>query len=432
MFVIKNWQDLSEAARELLLKRPLLENKTKDAVETIISVVRAKGDDALRHYTETFDGIWLPSLKVPTEKIAAAKADKKTLQALQKAIKTITTYHKAMLPKTKSVQTAKGVLLTRTYRSIEKVGLYVPGGNNTPLVSSLLMQAIPALVAGCPIRVLCTPPNALGEIDEKILVAARLCGIETIYTVGGAQAIAALAYGTETIPKVNKIFGPGNSYVTEAKAFVAKDPNGAAIDLPAGPSELMIIADDTANPAFIASDLIAQAEHGFDSQVFLVCTSFAFAEKVNTAVSAQLENLSRQKIIRQSLANSAIFISNKRSDTLSIINNYAPEHLIINCTDGASYVDEILNAGTIFLGPFASETLGDYVSGSNHVLPTNGFARNHSSLSTIDFLKGITIQQIDYEGIESLGETAYTLAMIEGLDGHANAIRQRMMFGDKK
>lgn len=330
------------------------------------------------------------------------------------------------MPENKNIPTAPGVNILSTYRPIQRVGLYVPGGNNTPLISSLLMQAVPAFVAGCPVKVFCTPPDASGSINEHLLVAAKLCGIETIYALGGAQAIAAMAYGTETVTKVNKIFGPGNSYVTEAKTIVASDPCGAAIDMPAGPSEVMVLADSQANPAFLAADLLAQAEHGVDSQVLLICDSLNIAEQVNQQLQTQFKTLSRAHIIKKSLANSLIIVCSDKKEQLNIINSYAPEHLIINRDDAESWVDEISSVGTLFLGSWAAETLGDYVTGSNHVLPTNGFAKNHSGLSTLDFLTHFNVQTISKEGIENLGPSAIALAQIEGLDAHAQAVQIRL------
>ena len=426
MLVIENWQTLPENAKRQRLARPHQAHTVKDTVQAIISAVETQGDDALLQLTHEFDGASLSALAISAEQIAKAQVSDEALSAIQTAIETITTFHQAMMPQSFRVTTAKGVSIERIYRPINKVGLYVPGGNNTPLVSSLLMQAIPALVAGCSLRVLCTPPNARGEIDPHLLVAAHLCQIETIYTVGGAQAIAAMAYGTKTVPKVDKIFGPGNRYVTEAKTQVSIDPAGAAIDMPAGPSEVMIIADNDANPAYVAADLIAQAEHGPDSQVLLLCESQAFAEAVNDAILEQLQGLTRRNIIAQSLSHGAILLCGERSEMLTIANDYAPEHLIINRIDADDWVSDVSNAGTIFLGPWAAETMGDYVTGSNHVLPTHGFSRNHSGLSTIDFLKAISVQSITREGIDTLGGAACTLAMIEGLDGHANAVRQRL------
>ena len=425
MLSIFNWQQLSLNERQRRLTRVNQQSASKQAVQTIIATVKDQGDQALVQYSRQFDGVDLQTLSVSAEQIATANVSASALSAIKSAIETITMFQTSTMPQAMRINTAKGVCIDRVYRPINTVGLYVPGGNNTPLVSSVIMQAIPALVAGCPQRVLCTPANARGEINPGVLVAARLCKIETIYPIGGAQAIAAMAYGTESVKKVDKIFGPGNAWVTEAKTQVSIDSEGAAIDMPAGPSEVLIIADDQANPAFVAADLLAQAEHGTDSHVVLLCESYAFAETVNGAIAQQIQTLTREKIINQSLQHGSIILCSSRAEMIAIVNDYAPEHLIINRIDAADWVDAIDNAGTIFLGPFAAETMGDYVTGSNHVLPTNGYARNHSGLSTRDFLKSMSVQSITQEGIETLGDAACTLAMMEGLDAHANAVKIR-------
>jgi histidinol dehydrogenase len=426
MLKILNWQNLPASDKKQHLARVAPAGNVKAATLEIISEVRERGDAALLELTKKFDGVALNSLIVSPEELQAAATTKETEEALRLAIQTITQYHEAVLPQAVQVKTAKGVVIDRVYRPIQRVGLYVPGGRQTPLISSVLMQAIPARIAGCPVRVLCTPPNNEGELDPNLLVAARLCGIETIYKMGGAQAIAAMAYGTETIPKVDKIFGPGNAYVTEAKTLVSLDFEGAAIDMPAGPSEVMVLADDQANPSFVAADLLAQAEHGPDSQVICICDSSVFAQKVLEAVIEQTKNLSRNAIIQKSLAYGSIIICPDRTEQLSIINTYAPEHLIINREEAQKWVEEIHSAGTIFLGPYAPETLGDYVTGSNHVLPTNGYARQYQGLSTVDFLKAISVQFINDEGIKALGPAAFLLANLEGLDAHANAVQVRL------
>ncbi|MFZ4116417.1 MAG: histidinol dehydrogenase [Chthoniobacterales bacterium] len=426
MLPIEDWQSLSPSRQQALLARPPQHHDAKKRVAEIIRSVRKEGDSALLGWTRELDGISLTRLQVSPEEIAAATISPQAMEAIMTAVKTITRFHQATLPENKRLETAPGVVLERIYRPIHRVGFYVPGGNKTPLVSSLLMQALPAQVAGCPLRVLCTPPNAEGNIDPVLLVVARLCHIENIYKIGGAQAIAAMAYGTETVPKVDKIFGPGNAYVTEAKVQVSSDVGGAAIDMPAGPSEVMILADASANPAFVAADLLAQAEHGADSQVFLLCEDRLFAEAVHKALLDQYQHLTRQALIKKSLRHSAILLCQNRSMMIEIANQYAPEHLMIQCVDATCWVDSITAAGTIFLGSWAAETLGDYVTGSNHILPTYGFARHHSGLSTGDFMKSISVQSISEEGLKALGESARTLAMIEGLDAHANAITQRL------
>lgn len=420
------WDKISETERQSLMKRPLQNNQIQNQVAAIISEVRQGGDDALFAFAKRFDGVSLSKLTLSALSVDKSSISKDVLNALKTAIGTITSYHQAMMPETKSVETAEGVSLSRVYRSIERVGLYVPGGNKTPLISSLLMQAIPARISGCATRVLCTPPNESGTVDPVLVIAAQLCGIETIYLVGGAQAIAAMAYGTASIPKVDKLFGPGNAYVTEAKLQVAFDPEGAAIDMPAGPSEVMILADEYANPMWVAADLLAQAEHGSDSQVILICESLRKALRVNEALQTQIVNLSRREFIMQSLQYSSMIICEDITAQLSIVNAYAPEHLIINRRDAASLVDFVKSAGTIFLGPWAAETMGDYVTGSNHVLPTYGFARKFSGLGVADFLKAISVQSVSEMGVRQLGAAAETLAKVEGLDAHASAIRLRL------
>jgi len=454
MLTCIDWSEMTATERQNRLTRPMQKRSAQNEVQAIIAAVREGGDEALRQFSREFDGVDIDSPALPAKSLVRTRRlgpgpttnfrdetmlgqgptyasspgsiELAELSALKTAIRNIRAYHEATLPPAVQVDIAPGLRIERLYRPIDRVGLYVPGGNNTPLISSLLMQAIPALVAGCPLRIVCTPPNARGEIDPRLLAAARLCGIEQIFRVGGAQAIAAMAYGTESIPRVDKIFGPGNAYVTEAKNQVALDANGAAIDMPAGPSEVMILADDQANPAYVAADLLAQAEHGPDSQVLLICDSVGFANAVNQALVAQFQTLSRQAIIQQSLAGSCIIICPDRPAVLAIVNEYAPEHLIINRLDNQGWVKDIRNAGTIFLGPWAAETMGDYISGSNHVLPTNGFARSHSGLSTLDFLKAISVQSIDRVGVKQLGEAACILARMEGLDAHANAVQQRL------
>lgn len=426
MLTINDWQNLSLEEKQQTLSRPKQTNSFKTQVQAIIEGVRTRGDEALFDFTREFDAVDLPELKVSADRIQQAEISAQANSALNQAIETIRAYHQAILPQPMQITTARGISIERIYRPINCVGLYVPGGNNTPLVSSLLMQAIPAQVAGCPLKILCTPPNSQREIDPHLLVAARLCGIETIFQIGGAQAIAAMAYGTETIPKMDKLFGPGNSFVTEAKTQVASDPLGAAIDMPAGPSEVMVFAENQANPEFVAADLLAQAEHGIDSQVILIAESLEFALKVNQALKQQLLSLSRQTILKQALQNSVILICSDPIEQLKIINSYAPEHLIINRSDAKDWIRSITAAGTIFLGPWSAETMGDYVTGSNHVLPTNGYARNHSGLSTMDFLKTLTLQSVSAEGVNALGKAAETLALIEGLDAHANAVTLRL------
>jgi len=392
-----------------------------EQVRTIIARTRKQGDRALFEYSRIFDNVTLDTLSVFCQ---SSNSDKTIGNALETAIATIRDYHLAVKPQNIEVETAPGVRLTKVYKPIPRVGLYVPGGE-TPLISSLLMLAIPANIAGNPIKVVCTPPNREGRINPILLTAAQMCGIEKVYSVGGAQAIAAMAYGTESIPKVDKIFGPGNRYVTAAKTLVAQDPSAASIDMPAGPSELMVLADAKANPDFVAADLLSQAEHGIDSQVMLVTDSGSFLQKVFECLQRQQSTLSRQAIIRQSLENSRAIICETVQEMVKIANAYAAEHLIINIKNPESVLEDIQAAGSIFVGPWAAESMVDYVSGSNHVLPTYGYARSISGLSTIDFMNAVSIQQISPLGITTLGGAAKTLALCEGLSAHANAIRVR-------
>ncbi|QRN03644.1 histidinol dehydrogenase [Legionella sp. MW5194] len=426
MLSIYTAQSLSLEEIEKLFTRPLSEEDVESAVRPVLNAVKQDGDEAVLAFTREFDRVLVNELTVSSDEIANARIDASALMAIETAIDTIRCYHEAVKPETKRISTAPGVCIERQYRPIQRVGLYIPGGNNTPLISSLLMQAIPAAIAGCPLKIVCTPPDRLGCINPHLLVAARLCGVDAVYKAGGAQAIAAMAYGTQSIPKVDKLFGPGNRYVTEAKRLVSMEPMGPAIDMPAGPSEVLIVADDKANPDFVAADLLAQAEHGADSQSILLCTSVAFAEAVNQSLIRQLRRLTRQAIIQQSLKHSFALVSASREQTLHWVNEYAPEHLIINCRDAADWASQIQAAGTVFLGPWAAETLGDYVTGSNHVLPTNGYARHHNGLSTEDFLTRMTVQTIDPQGLVSLGEAACVLASLEGLDAHANAVKMRL------
>ncbi|MCR9191341.1 MAG: histidinol dehydrogenase [Gammaproteobacteria bacterium] len=433
MLNVIDWKTASNAAKKQSLSRAPTAPSLQSKIEEIIDLVQTQGDAAVFALTKQFDGVDLSSLQVSNRTLSDATITKKAYAAIEMAVQTVSHYHNALRPNSQQIETTAGVLIERIYRPIQRVGLYVPGGENTPLISSVIMQAIPARIAGCPIRILCTPPNKNGDVDANILVAARLCGIETIYTVGGAQAIAAMAYGTKSIPKVDKIFGPGNAYVTAAKSQVARDPKGVAIDMPAGPSEVMILADNAANVSFVAADLLAQAEHGPDAQIICICDNRVFAKAIQEEAQRQLTTLTRQENIRQSLARSTIIICNERAAQLQIVNDYAPEHLIINREDARTWVSDITSAGTVFLGPLAAETLGDYMTGSNHVLPTNGYARNHSGLSTKDFLKEISIQSITAKGLKTLGPAAITLADLERLDAHAAAVRLRLnTLGDEQ
>jgi histidinol dehydrogenase len=427
------WKDVDAEQQKQLLKRPVSDNKktVEAVVQNIINEVKSSDDEALIHFTEQYDKVKLDSITVTNDELTNAVKDVKPedLAAIKLAISRIENYQRQMLPNTITVDTNDGVVCRSIPRAIEKVGLYVPGGT-APLVSTLIMLAVPAKIASCPIRVICTPPDKNGEINPLILVTAQLCGIETIYKLGGVQAIAAMAYGTDTVTKVDKIYGPGNAWVTAAKVVVSQDPEGAAIDMPAGPSEVLVIADQNANPQYIAADLLSQAEHGVDSQVILVTTSSEQAKKVNHALEKQLPHLSRQDIARQSLEKSLIIITESLEEAFVINNQYGPEHLILQIDTADSYIDEIKNAGAIFIGPWTPETMGDYLNGSNHVLPTYGHAKTFSSLSVRDFMRTISIQKVSKAGLEKLGPSAMRLASIEGLTAHENAIKIRLTSGD--
>ncbi len=423
------WKKLLKAEQVQLLQRPCKKNKLDLAAKTaeIIARVRAQGDLACKELTQELDGVALTSLEVQQSEFENARLQVKdsTKRALLRVIEQLNAFHLPQMIKELKIETSSGVTCQSLPRPIERVGLYIPGGS-AALVSTVLMLAVPAQIANCPMRVLCSPPRKEGTIDPAILFAAELCGITKIYKLGGAQAIAALAYGTETIPKVNKIFGPGNAWVTQAKILVSQETAGAVYDLPAGPSEVMVIADRFANAEFAAADLLAQAEHGPDSQVILLATDIDICNKVIEAVKRQLRVLSRNSIIEQALKNSRFIVVESISTALDLANDYAPEHLILQIEEPRFYLDQIQNAGSLFLGPWSPEAAGDYASGTNHVLPTDGFAKSLSGLSMRDFMKTISVQELSKEGLNDLAETIRELAAIEGLDAHKNAIDIRL------
>ncbi|HVW68343.1 MAG TPA: histidinol dehydrogenase [Steroidobacteraceae bacterium] len=426
---ILNWNSLSERERRAALARPSMAARvdiTAVAAE-VIKTVREQGDDALRACTERFDGVKLDTLAVAPEEFAAARRELTAGQtaALERAIDNVDKFHAAQVPKPFSTDTMPGVHCERIIRPIQAVGLYVPAGS-APLPSAVIMLAVPARIAGCPRRVLCTPPNRQGHANAAVLVAAELCGIDTVFKVGGAQAIAALAYGAGSVPKVDKIFGPGNAWVTAAKQLVAQDPAGAACDMPAGPSEVLVVADDTARPEFVAADLLAQAEHDGQAQAILLTTSQSLAEAVAAAIQAQLRGLSRRAILEKSLASSRCIVVPDLETAICVANEYAAEHLILEIDQPRRWLQHIVNAGSIFLGTWSPEPMGDYCSGTNHVLPTYGYARAYSGLSVQDFVKGVTVQELTPEGLQALGPTAVTLAELEGLDAHASAVSRRL------
>ncbi len=423
------WKSLPPAARAAALRRPAqsAQPAVAAAVRAIIARVRREGDAALRSFTKKFDGVTLRSLRVtPAEFIAAetalGRADK---AALRTAYLNIHTFHAAQRPADLRLETQPGIVCEKITRPIGRVGLYVPGGS-APLPSTALMLGVPAQLAGCAVRVLCTPPGRTGGVNPWILCAARLCGITEIYKVGGAQAIAAMAYGTASVPKCDKLFGPGNAFVTEAKQQVSRDADGAAIDLPAGPSEVLVVADHRANPSFVAADLLSQAEHGPDSQVVLVTFSTKFARRVQAQLEKQLVELPRAAIARRALERSRIFLARDRAEAVEIANRYAPEHLILQVARPRGLLAGISTAGSVFLGDLTPESLGDYASGTNHVLPTYGWARACSGLGLADFQRTMTVQTASRAGLQKLGPVVERLALAEGLAAHQRAVRVRV------
>ncbi|MDB6088044.1 MAG: histidinol dehydrogenase [Gammaproteobacteria bacterium] len=426
---ILEWTQLTPRERRAALARPSLAARGDIAAVAleVIDAVRQQGDAALRAYTERFDGVLLDTLAVSRSEFHEARKSLGTeqLAALERAIDNVHKFHSAQAPQPFAMETMPGVRCERIIRPIQAVGLYVPAGS-APLPSAVVMLAVPARIAACPRRVLCTPPTREGRANAAVLVAAELCGIDTVFKVGGAQAIAALAYGTSTIPKVDKIFGPGNAWVTAAKQLVANDPAGAACDLPAGPSEVMVIADEAARADFVAADLLAQAEHDGQAQAILVTPSRNLAAGAAAAIQTQLGKLSRRAILDKSLASSRCIVVPDLETAIDVANEYAAEHLILEVDEPRQWLPRIHNAGSIFLGAWSPEPMGDYCSGTNHVLPTYGYARAYSGLSVLDFVKGVTVQELTPAGLRSLGPVAVTLARLEGLDAHANAVMCRL------
>ena len=426
---ILRWESLSAAERRAALERPVQQSRADidSVVREIIAQVRAEGDAALRAYTRRFDAAELDTLAVTTAEFAQARAALAApeLAAIERAIEHVERFHRAQPLECVSIETSPGVRCERIFRPIGAVGLYVPAGS-APLPSAVVMLGVPARIAACPRRVLCTPPDRLGRANPAVLVAAQLCGVESVFKVGGAQAIAALAYGTASIPKVDKIFGPGNAWVTAAKLAVAADPLGAACDMPAGPSEVMVLADESARADFVAADLLAQAEHDVNAQAILVTPSEALAQAVSAAVEAQARNLSRRAILEKSLAASRCIVVADLAGAATVANAYAAEHLILELREPRELLSRIESAGSVFLGAWSPEPMGDYCSGTNHVLPTYGYARAYSGLSVLDYLKRITVQELTPDGLRGLGPTAVTLAHLEGLDAHAAAVTRRL------
>lgn len=426
---ILDWQQLDDSARRNALVRPL--SATRDNVSAqaaeIIAAVRSEGDAALRRLSRQFDGVELDMLRVSADEFQAARAELEAadIAALENAIRNVRAFHIAQLPPAIDMETQPGVRCERLTRAIASVGLYVPAGS-APLPSTVIMLAVPAAIAGCAQRVLCTPAQRNGRANAAVLVAAQLCGIDTVFKVGGAQAIAAMAYGTESVPKVLKIFGPGNAWVTAAKQLAAADPAGAALDMPAGPSEVMVIADENANAEFVAADLLAQAEHDPGAQAVLLTNSKDIARRVAEQLAAQLKTLSRTDILRQSSAAIRIVVMPDLDAAFALADEHAPEHLLIQVREPRSWLPRINTAGSVFLGNWTPETMGDYCSGTNHVLPTYGYARTCSGLSVLDFTRRMTVQELSAQGLKTLGPVAARLARLEGLDAHEQAVTRRL------
>ena len=409
-----------------ILKRP---TQTVKEIETTVNQVfedvQNNGDTAIKKYTKKFDKVAVTSLQVTQEEISIAveAVTSELKEAIQQAAANIEKFHRAQKTEKVYQETTPGVVCWQEKRPIEKVGLYIPGGT-APLLSTVLMLAIPAKIAGCQEIILCSPPNFEGKIANEILYTANLCGVTNIFRVGGIQAISGLTFGTETIPKVYKIFGPGNQFVTVAKQLATK--YGVAIDMPAGPSELLVMADDSANASFVASDLLSQAEHGADSQVILVSTSEKLIEEVSKEVEKQLKELPRIEIATKAIQNSKSILVKDFKQALALINEYAPEHFIVCTNNNDFFIDGILNAGSVFIGNYTPESAGDYASGTNHTLPTNGYSKSYSGVNLDSFTKSITFQEISKKGIQNIGKSIELMALAEGLQAHKNAVSIRL------
>jgi histidinol dehydrogenase len=426
---IIDWSALGESERAATLRRPAQKNAAElfESTRAIINAVRERGDAALLEFTQRFDGVTLTTLEATSAEFAAAERSLSGEQkaALERAIANVHRFHEAQKIAPLRMEVSPGVVCEQIFRPIDAVGLYVPAGT-APLPSAAIMLAVPALIAGCTTRILCSPPRKDGSIDPAVLVAALLCGITRVFKLGGAQAIAAMAYGTNSVPKVDKLYGPGNSWVTAAKILVGNDADGAALDLPAGPSEVLVLADDSARAEFVAADLLAQAEHSSDAQVVLVTTSKTLAQLVVSELNVQMARLSRGHTLSQAIEHARLIVVPDLGTAIAVSNRYAPEHLILQIREPRAVVPEIKNAGSIFVGPYTPETMGDYCTGANHVLPTYGFARAFSGLSLADFMKRMTVQELSADGLRDLGPTAVTIANLEGLDAHANAVNVRL------
>lgn len=409
-----------------LLQRPVFDvTSLESRVANILKEIKENGDEAVRRFTLMFDKISVDNLEVTTAEIdeAIALVPDELKTAIQQAKHNIERFHRTQISEVEVIETMPGVKCWRKSLPIERVGLYIPGGT-APLFSTILMLGVPAGIAGCKEIVLCSPPGKDGRLHPAIIYAAQLVGITRIYKAGGVQAIGAMAYGTETIPHVYKIFGPGNQYVTCAKQLVQKE--GVAIDMPAGPSEVAIYADVTANPAFVAADLLSQAEHGVDSQVVLVSSELSVVDQVQAALEKQLEELPRKEIAAKALKNSKSIVVRNVAEAMELLNEYAPEHLILSCEDAEGLADKVVNAGSVFIGHYSPESVGDYASGTNHTLPTNGYARAYSGVSVNSFVKKVTFQQLTKEGLAAIGNTVELMAAAEGLEAHKNAVKIRL------
>jgi histidinol dehydrogenase len=426
---IVDWETLSPVQRRDALRRPLqaADAGIRQQVQAIIERVRTGGDRALRELSQELDGAILDDLQVGEAECRAAEAAlaSRSMDAMNVAISNIRRFHLAGLPQAIDLCTMPGIRCQRVSHPIDSVGLYVPAGT-APLPSTAIMLSVPAAIAACPRIILCTPPRADGTADPAVITAARRCGVQTIFKLGGAHAIAAMAYGTESIPKVDRIFGPGNAWVTAAKALVAVDPGGASIDMPAGPSEVLVIADHSGNARFIAADLLSQAEHGPDSQVLLVTTSRVLAIRVIDEIKRQLARLSRATVANRALQHSRVLLVADLDTAVGISNTYAPEHLILHVTDPRKLLGKLRNAGSVFLGPWSPESAGDYCSGPNHVLPTYSAARSYSGLSVDQFMRHMTVQELSRDGLQSIAAAVIELARLEGLDAHASAVGIRL------
>ncbi len=426
---ILDWNSLSPAERRAALQRPAQRNAqgTAAAAQAIIDEVRLRGDAALRELTQRFDGVLVDELSVSAAEFAAAERSLSRAQhaAIETAIGTVHAFHSAQRAAPLRVETAPGVICERISVPVRAVGLYVPAGS-APLPSTAIMLAVPAAIAACPVRILCTAPGSGGAADAGVLVAARKAGVERVFKVGGAQAIAAMAYGTASIAKCDKLFGPGNAWVTAAKLLVANDAAGAAVDLPAGVTEVLVIADESARADFVAADLLAQAEHSTEAQALLVTPSSTLAARVALEVARQAQTLSRGDILKESIANMRLLVVDSLDTAFEVANDYAPEHLLLEIEDARRWLGHVTAAGAVFLGSWSPESMGDYCSGPNHTLPTYGYAKAYSGLSLEDFQKRITVQELTPAGLRGLGPTAQVLADLEGLDAHAAAVTIRL------